>query len=95
MSTSPVLFLIGVPYELHYYTHFPTQARIRKMETKSSSKSMNHGERPAHSGGGLPDPPGMVRERGVRDLPESYRYSVTRYADLILRDAFNERQTLW
>ncbi len=40
---------------------------------------------------GLPDPPGMVREPGVRDLPKGYRYSVTRYADLILRDAFPER----
>lgn len=40
---------------------------------------------------GLPDPPGMVREPGVRDLPEGYCYSVTRYADLILRDAFSER----
>ncbi len=40
---------------------------------------------------GLPDPPGMVQQPSVRDLPEGYRYSVTQYADLILRDAFPER----
>lgn len=40
---------------------------------------------------GLPEPPGMVREPSVDDLPEGYRYGVTRYADLILREAFPER----
>ncbi len=40
---------------------------------------------------GLPDPPGMVRQPSVVELPGGYCYSVTRYADLILRDAFPER----
>lgn len=40
---------------------------------------------------GLPEPPGMVREPSVDDLPDGYRYGVTRYADLILREAFPER----
>lgn len=40
---------------------------------------------------GLPDPPGIVREPGVEGLPSGYRYGVTRYADLILRNAFPER----
>jgi len=33
----------------------------------------------------------MVRESGVDGLPKGYAYGVTRYADLILRDAFPER----
>lgn len=40
---------------------------------------------------GLPEPPGVVQEPGVDDLPGGYRYGVTRYADLILRDAFPDR----
>jgi hypothetical protein len=40
---------------------------------------------------GLPEPPGMVRAPSVDDLPNGYRYGVTRYADLILREAFPER----
>lgn len=40
---------------------------------------------------GLSDLPGMVRKPGVEGLPGGYAYGVTRYADLILRDAFPER----
>jgi len=40
---------------------------------------------------GLPDPPGIVRAPNVSGLPAGYRYGVTRYADLILRDAFPDR----
>lgn len=40
---------------------------------------------------GLSDPPGMVRKPSVEGLPIGYEYGVTRYADLILRDAFPER----
>jgi hypothetical protein len=40
---------------------------------------------------GLPEPPGLVREPSVSGLPGGYRYGETRYADLILRDAFPER----
>ncbi len=40
---------------------------------------------------GLPDPPGMVGDPNVGDLPPGYRYGVTRYADLILREAFSRR----
>lgn len=40
---------------------------------------------------GMPDPPGMVREPNVEELPQDYAYGVTRYADLILRDAFPQR----
>ncbi len=40
---------------------------------------------------GLSDPPGVVRTPNVDDLPDGYRYGVTRYADLILREAFPER----
>jgi len=40
---------------------------------------------------GLPEPAGMVGEPNVGDLPSGYRYGVTRYADLILREAFPER----
>ncbi|HET9661758.1 MAG TPA: BglII/BstYI family type II restriction endonuclease [Thermomicrobiales bacterium] len=40
---------------------------------------------------GLPDPPGVVRNPSVDTFPPGYRIGVTRYADLILRDAFPER----
>jgi hypothetical protein len=40
---------------------------------------------------GLPEPAGMVGAPSVDDLPTGYRYGVTRYADLILREAFPER----
>jgi hypothetical protein len=40
---------------------------------------------------GLPDPPGMVTEPTVEGLPDGYRYGVTRYADIILREAFPPR----
>ncbi len=40
---------------------------------------------------GLPEPAGMVGNPNVGDLPGGYRYGVTRYADLILREAFPER----
>lgn len=40
---------------------------------------------------GLSDPPGMVRKPSIESLPDGYAYGVTRYADLILRDAFSER----
>lgn len=40
---------------------------------------------------GLPEPPGVVREPNVESFPEGYRIGVTRYADLILRDAFSRR----
>src|SRR6476620_1236794 len=40
---------------------------------------------------GLPDPAGIVNQPTVGDLPPGYRYGVTRYADLILREAFPER----
>lgn len=37
---------------------------------------------------GMSDPPGVVREPSVEGLPKGYAFGVTRYADLILRDAF-------
>jgi hypothetical protein len=37
---------------------------------------------------GLPDPAGMVGEPTVEGLPQGYRYGVTRYADIILSEAF-------
>src|SRR5215216_6414467 len=40
---------------------------------------------------GLPEPAGMVGEPSVADLPTGYCYGVTRYADIILREAFPER----
>lgn len=40
---------------------------------------------------GIPDPPGMVRAPSVEGFPEGYTCGVTRYADIILRDAFPER----
>lgn len=40
---------------------------------------------------GLPDLAGMVSQPSVDDLPEGYRYGVTRYADIILREAFPNR----
>lgn len=40
---------------------------------------------------GLPEPAGMVGPPNVADLPIGYRYGVTRYADLILREALPER----
>lgn len=36
----------------------------------------------------IPDPPNLAQEPTVRGLPEGYIYRVTRYADIILRDAF-------
>lgn len=36
---------------------------------------------------GLPDPPGVIDVPNV-EFPEGYRIGVTRYADIILRDAF-------
>jgi len=41
--------------------------------------------------GGLPDPPGMVRLPSVVDFPIGYQIGVTRYADIILREAFPGR----
>ena len=49
---------------------------------------MNKGDVPAE---GLPEPAGMVGSPNVDDLPPGYRYGVTRYADLILREALPER----
>lgn len=40
---------------------------------------------------GLPEPAGMVGEPTVEGLPEGYRYGITRYADIILREAFPQR----
>lgn len=40
---------------------------------------------------GLPEPPGIVRAPSIDGLPVGYLYGVTRYADLILRDAFPQR----
>jgi hypothetical protein len=40
---------------------------------------------------GLPELAGMVGPPSVEDLPRGYRYGVTRYADLILREALPER----
>jgi hypothetical protein len=40
---------------------------------------------------GLPEPAGMVGLPNVTDLPAGYRYGVTRYADLIFREALPER----
>ncbi|CAN5592318.1 hypothetical protein BH23CHL5_BH23CHL5_10160 [soil metagenome] len=39
----------------------------------------------------LPDLAGAVRDPGVTDLPEGYQYGVTRYADLILKEAFPQQ----
>lgn len=49
---------------------------------------MDEGGVPAE---GLPEPAGMVGPPNVDDLPPGYRYGVTRYADLILREALPER----
>lgn len=40
---------------------------------------------------GLRDPAGIVRTPNIEGFPAGYRYGVTRYADLILRDAFPDR----
>lgn len=40
---------------------------------------------------GLPDPPGFVKDPTISGLPPGYRYGVTRYADLILSEAFPDR----
>lgn len=40
---------------------------------------------------GLPQVSGVVRTPSIEGLPEGYVYGVTRFADLILRDAFEER----
>lgn len=40
---------------------------------------------------GMPLLPGVVREPAVSTLPSGYKYGVTRFADLILRDAFAAR----
>lgn len=40
---------------------------------------------------GLPEPPSVVRLPTVSNLPSGYRYGVTRFADLIMRDAFSSR----
>ena len=40
---------------------------------------------------GMPDPPGVVRDPNSDLFPNGYRIGVTRYADLILRDAFPTR----
>lgn len=39
----------------------------------------------------LSDPAGVVRTLAIEGFPSGYRYGVTRYADLILRDAFPSR----
>lgn len=39
----------------------------------------------------LPDLPGVVKAPSVDSFPSGYRIGVTRYADLILRDAFPQR----
>lgn len=39
----------------------------------------------------LSDPPSMVADLTVSDLPRGYAFGVTRYADVILRDAFPQR----
>jgi hypothetical protein len=49
---------------------------------------VDEGDVPAE---GLPEPAGMVGPPNVDDLPSGYRYGVTRYADLILREALPER----
>lgn len=36
----------------------------------------------------IPDPPNLAQEPTIGDLPDGYIYRVTRYADIILRDAF-------
>ncbi len=38
----------------------------------------------------IPDPPNLAQEPTVGDFPEGYIYRVTRYADIILRDAFSQ-----
>lgn len=40
---------------------------------------------------GLPEPAGLVGPPNVSDLPSGYRYGVTRYADIILREALPAR----
>jgi hypothetical protein len=49
---------------------------------------VDEGDVPAE---GLPEPAGMVGPPNVDDLPSGYRYGVTRYADIILRDALPAR----
>lgn len=43
------------------------------------------------SADGLPEPAGMVGEPTIEGWPDGYRCGVTRYADIILREAFPER----
>lgn len=40
---------------------------------------------------GLQDSSGVVRPSSIEGLPTGYRYGVTRFADVILRDAFPDR----
>lgn len=40
---------------------------------------------------GLPEPAGMLKLPMITGLPSGYAYGVTRYADIILRDAFPKR----
>jgi hypothetical protein len=49
---------------------------------------MDSGDVPAE---GLPEPAGMVGPANVDNLPAGYRYGVTRYGDIILREALPER----
>lgn len=39
----------------------------------------------------IPDPPNLAQHPTIDDLPDGYIYRVTRYADIILREAFPER----
>lgn len=41
----------------------------------------------------LPEPAGMVDRPTVQDFPNGYTVGITRYADLVLRDAFLQRFT--
>ena len=41
--------------------------------------------------GGLSEPAGMIGQQAVAGWPTGYRYGVTRYADIILREAFPQR----
>lgn len=45
----------------------------------------------AETSGEHPDLPSVVADPTVSELPSGYRYGVTRYADIILREAFPDR----
>lgn len=72
-------------------------AERRLLQNRNMTDERNTGDAPAqlelHNGGEqVPDLPSVV-SRPTVEFPSGYRYGVTRYADLILREAFPQRFT--